>query len=102
MPPVLAFEITNGFLNSDEIASLNSALSGFNEIEEIIYSPNTNIITIKLREGQKKFSHADELIKLFYPVLNNHTYELKSHEHAWQIFNKYYHPQATIEKIKIK
>lgn len=100
---VLAIELTDGRSISDrEIQTLSSEAASISEIEEMIYSPNTQIISIKLVENQKKFHYTDELVKYFHGFLNSRSYVFKSPEHASEVFDKYHHPQANIDKIRIK
>jgi hypothetical protein len=100
---VLAIELTDGHsLSNRELQTLSSDVASISEIEEVIYSPNTQIITLKLMDNQTKFSYISELIKHIQGFLNSRTYVFKTPEHAMEVYVKYHHPQANIDKIKIK
>lgn len=101
--PILAIELTDGLSVSErERNILHTIASSITEIEEMIFSPNTQIMCIKLSENQKKFTHYSELLKHFYDFFNARSYMLMKKDHAMEIFDKYHHAEANIEKINIK
>lgn len=99
---MIAIEFTDRLLNQNDINQLNTLSASLDAIESSVYSPNNNIIYFKLSDSQKKFSHYDEFLKYFHEVFSRHTYVILNDLHAEEIYEKYRHPEANIQKINIK